>query len=354
MTISYTDEQKFALLDTGGGNWGAVINGALTAMDAGREITIEAGENIAQYDAVYIKPVDGKIYKAKADSFSTMSAIGIASNAITSGNQGKVRTLGWINNAGWSFTAGDIIYLDAATAGAVTATAPDKSQIIGTAKTTTKILIIPELPENEAKKWLLALNVGDATNYTQIKIDGEIVQHGTARTKKIFEMNLNKSPAGSTPAGAETTNQEEEGIYGQVFDPITAQSCVWSGFVPLDYDPAQNIVIKCRWCLGQDGDAEATAWRWEARWNEVEVADDTILDAETAVGPNDQNVAAAEPQRKFHTLTLATISGLSPGDFLSVSLTRWAAHANDTCTKEIFVLDKLFTEYTSNKLGEAT
>jgi hypothetical protein len=143
MALSYTTHQKFPLLDTGGNNWGAIINAALTAMDAGREITLEAGENISQYDAVYVKS-DGKIYKAKADSASTMPAIGICPYAITSGNDGKIRVVGWIQNAGWAWTIGAKLYLSNSTAGGLTETAPALPQSVGVAITANTIIIDPQ------------------------------------------------------------------------------------------------------------------------------------------------------------------------------------------------------------------
>lgn len=144
MGLTYTTQQKFPLLDSGGNNWGAIINAALMAMDAGREITIEAGENISQYEVVYIS-TDGKMYKAKADSASTMPAVGICPYAVTSGNDGKVRVVGWIQNGSWSFTAGDKIYVSSGTAGALTANKPAiNPMFFGIALTSDTIIIDPQ------------------------------------------------------------------------------------------------------------------------------------------------------------------------------------------------------------------
>lgn len=146
MAISYTDEQKFPILDTGGSNWGAVVNSALTDMDAGREVTLTANEALSQYEVVCFD-LDGGMVKAKADVPTTMPAIGILPNDVSDAAEGKVRTFGWINNAGWSWTIGLPVYLSAITAGALTQTKPARPQVIGIAKTATKILIIPRLPE---------------------------------------------------------------------------------------------------------------------------------------------------------------------------------------------------------------
>ncbi len=141
---TFTSEAKYELPDAGSSNWSAVLNANFTSIDAGREITLNAGETLAQYNAVYIKS-DGKIWKAKADSQTTLPAIGILPEAITSGVDGKIRTFGWITNAGWSWTPGQKLYVSSATAGAITATKPTAyPQVIGIAKTATKILIVPQ------------------------------------------------------------------------------------------------------------------------------------------------------------------------------------------------------------------
>jgi len=72
---------------------------------------------------------------AKADSATTIPAKGLCVETGT-GNR-KVLIRGIVRNSGWSFTKGQKIYVSAATAGAITATAPSSTgqqvQIIGTA-----------------------------------------------------------------------------------------------------------------------------------------------------------------------------------------------------------------------------
>ncbi len=146
MAISYTEEMKLALLDSGSGNWGAVQNGLMTSIDAGYEITLTADEDLSagQYKVIYIDSSD-KMKLAKADADATMPAIGLLPNNVDNAVEGKVRVSGWIENGGWAWTPGALLYLSASTAGALTETKPTKAQVIGVAKTATKILIIPNL-----------------------------------------------------------------------------------------------------------------------------------------------------------------------------------------------------------------
>lgn len=145
MTISYTDEAKFPLMDSGGGNWGGIFNGILEALDAGLELTFLAGENIPAKNAVSLSRVDGKIYRAKNDDLTLMPPLGFAPYAITSGSQGKVRWFGWIDvdtsfssGVSVSFADGDCIYA-ASHPGWITKTRPKNASLIGLAKSNTSV-----------------------------------------------------------------------------------------------------------------------------------------------------------------------------------------------------------------------
>ena len=143
--MDYTEEAQYPLPDTGATNWGAILNAILEAVDAGREFNLIAGENIAQYGVVCMK-ADGKMWKAKADSLSTMSFIGIAPVAVAIGLSGKLRWNGWIENAGWTWTVGTPLYPSATTAGALTESQQSSNVLpIAIAKTATRIVIVPSI-----------------------------------------------------------------------------------------------------------------------------------------------------------------------------------------------------------------
>lgn len=143
MTVSYTTEAKLPLLDSGSGNAGAVFNGVLYEIDAmGGFVTLEEGEALSDYDLVYMA-MDGKAYKAKADDLNKMPIIGIATTA-TDGTDRKIQVYGWIENVGWSWNIGHKLYLSADTAGGIVEAPPNYKQLIGYAKTATKMLILPD------------------------------------------------------------------------------------------------------------------------------------------------------------------------------------------------------------------
>lgn len=156
--ISYTSEAKFALLDVGTSNWGAVVNAMLTQLDQGLILSFTAEENITEFDAVYISS-DSKVKKADADDAAKQPCIGISLQTVSVDDSVKVLVLGWIDyddsaHTALGATANDNIYLSA-TAGHLTKTPVDAHpQIIGIAKTdtatnVTRIFVFPILQSGE-------------------------------------------------------------------------------------------------------------------------------------------------------------------------------------------------------------
>jgi len=159
MTISYTPEAKYPLLDTGASNFGAVINGIFTSLDKGLELTFIAGENLLQYDTVYISGVN-VVKKADADDTAERPAAGMAMSAVSLGAEVKVRMLGWVDyndtllGGALGATAGNLIYLST-TAGRLSI-APYSlfPQVVGIAKTSTvsnitRLFICPGLHNHQ-------------------------------------------------------------------------------------------------------------------------------------------------------------------------------------------------------------
>ena len=157
MATSYTEEAKFALLEGGSSNWGAVIAGVLEQLDKGLELTFTFGDTVAGGEAMYLNPVDRKVYKSLASDLSKLPPIGFAPNAVTAGQEGKIRWFGWIDvdtsysyGADISFACGDCVYVDSV-AGRVTNVRPQNASLIGFVKMAqnasynSRILISPSL-----------------------------------------------------------------------------------------------------------------------------------------------------------------------------------------------------------------
>lgn len=114
----------------------------------GQVYTNDDSGNHVLGDIVYIDAADG-VKKAKADAAGTAKAIAIATATITNGATGTYQTGGTLAGLA-GLTAGATYYLSAATAGAMTATAPSTlGQYVvklGIATSTTEFLIDIEPP----------------------------------------------------------------------------------------------------------------------------------------------------------------------------------------------------------------
>lgn len=110
----------------------------------GEVIVATVSTSQTQYNAVYMKS-DGWA-AAKADAYTTLPAIGIILEAGTGSK--KVLTKGIVKNTSWSFTQGARVYVSAATAGAITTTAPSTTgqlvQIIGIALSADTLYVCPD------------------------------------------------------------------------------------------------------------------------------------------------------------------------------------------------------------------
>lgn len=116
----YVDSTNGVTLDLGFENYIRVVN--------------KTGVQINNGEAVYINGVQGNrptVALAKADAFSTSSVIGIATQDIANNATGNVCIAGEVHGFNTSsYQPNDKLYLSAATAGALTATAPSSPNYV--------------------------------------------------------------------------------------------------------------------------------------------------------------------------------------------------------------------------------
>lgn len=142
------------VLTWGGSAWGPAAAGGGGATP--KDITnIVAGENLAERDAVYLKPSDGKWYKIDVSPLPSANLSGIRgivneSGGFTSGNPGSVRVDGEVSGF-TGLTPGGRVYASA-TAGGYTQTRPSPDLgvgattavvVLGWATSASKIMIEP-------------------------------------------------------------------------------------------------------------------------------------------------------------------------------------------------------------------
>jgi hypothetical protein len=133
-TVSIAEDGKVDFSNTAPGTSGDAT---------GIIFSFTAGATLAVGDVVYLG-TGGKVLLADADADTTMPALGICTSASTDTNPVDVMIQGIMKLTGWSFTAGDNIFVST-TAGDVTSTAPsgtgDTVQKVGVALTADSIYV---------------------------------------------------------------------------------------------------------------------------------------------------------------------------------------------------------------------
>lgn len=113
------------------------------------DVSATAGENLSTGDLVCLSDggggnTAGRWYKCDAD-FTYLSnlapATGIANSAVTTGSTGTVRRIGRVT--GLSGLVAGTLYYASATAGALTSSKPTNARAVGTADSTTTLVVVP-------------------------------------------------------------------------------------------------------------------------------------------------------------------------------------------------------------------
>jgi len=110
-------------------------------------ISRTAGEAIPAKAVVCLGESDGKVYKAKADSSTTMPAVGITKESVSAGNTAKVYQSGIVTSVlrEADFSPDDMVFVSPLTAGKVTKTPPQGiglfSQMMGRAINSSDIIL---------------------------------------------------------------------------------------------------------------------------------------------------------------------------------------------------------------------
>lgn len=120
-----------------------------TRTSSSLEITLTAGENIVQSQALYINAADGRAYKAIASgTVDQATVVGFAKESKNSGLFISVQIAGVLATSG--LDEGEIYFLSAASAGNITLTPPSTPgqfvTRVGEAAIPTQLCVKPEVP----------------------------------------------------------------------------------------------------------------------------------------------------------------------------------------------------------------
>jgi len=194
--------------------------------------------------------------------------------------------------------------------------------------------------------------LGDGnTNYAEIKADGEINLHGTARVKQAIWIDSNgiKAP-GSKPA-TEVAHGDLEVAAWQFADEsleTNQQSVSWSCRIPEPMDRTVAPTITIAWSA--DGVSPGNCeWQLEYFW--------TAPGEDTTQGAEETLTQTAAASSTAHGMVITTFTGINvPGGSdvcLHCRLTRLSAGTNDTIADTVELHGTCF-QFTCDKLGEAT
>ena len=186
---------------------------------------------------------------------------------------------------------------------------------------------------------------GGTTNYTEIKADGEINLHGTARVEKCIVLRVGSFKApGSNPA-----DLEDLGIAQcYAFDPNVQQYISSEIIVPNDMDISVAPTLKADWSAAAT--TGTAVWQLEYLWRAPD-EDMTAAAQETIRGESD-------PSGTSNGLVVAEMTGIdAPSSTDRVLLIRISRDTTDGTYTDDMAGDAHLTAvklcYTSNKLGEA-
>jgi hypothetical protein len=113
---------------------------------SGLKASFVAAADLAFGDVCYLDG-NGKMAKADADAASTALVVALALATIAANASGSFLLLGIVRNDAWNWTPGGTLYLDTATAGGMTHTAPsganDAIVVLGVATHADRVLFRP-------------------------------------------------------------------------------------------------------------------------------------------------------------------------------------------------------------------
>lgn len=215
---------------------GVKLSGSAVTMQVGQELYIRAkndsGGPIANGQAVYVSGGSGAnafVKLAKADSVNTACTIAVATEDVADGQFGYFTTFGIVRDVDTNaYSVGDTLFLSAATAGNLTATAPAlpsytvRVAVVVRKHATEGVILVtiglaPTVRVMINDLGALTAKIGNigAGNYTEIESDGTIVNVGDATTWDDSQSAVNYMRVGGTALTLDVFNG---GIYQYRFD----------------------------------------------------------------------------------------------------------------------------------------
>lgn len=184
--------------------------------------------------------------------------------------------------------------------------------------------------------------IGDATNYTEIKTDGEINLHGTARVNKHF-----CAPAPDWQIGTVTPVYDEVGVVPVLkFDAVNDDEAHYSVIVPFGMVTGGTISVDIDWCYTGGQDNGTVCWKLEYI---------NLASGEAVAGGTATITTTTGGTHATGTLIRTSLAGGVAGsvaeDVLGMRL--WRDISEDTLAVDACMIMVHF-QFILDKLGEAT
>jgi hypothetical protein len=196
-----------------------------------------------------------------------------------------------------------------------------------------------------AKSSLAAIDIGDGTNYTEIKADGEINLHGTARVKKRIMLSC---PTGTTPPD-EVITTYFTGWSFDIGDDARAQSNA-----PADWDPTTGIDIYIAWYIDESYATGNGEIQWDVSAGNPASGESILTPTRSATAATGDINIPTTANTLVKTLALnVPYTALITDSIMGISVERIALTDGSDPTADPVVVG-IILEYTSSKLGAAT
>ena len=281
--------------DTDSKTLAAKLDGPDVVMQIGQETHVrvlnKTGSDIPNGSVVYVNGQHDNrptIALAKADAAATAKLTGMATETIENNTTGYVTVFGLVRGLDTSaYTAGDKLYLSAATAGAFTATAPSfpnfvafVGRVITVSATDGIIGINPGVDYTNGVMvntiGAAAGKIGDIGNghYSEFESDGTLVFNGDATVWDdmrivpgawVFAGTSDPEITDWTPTGSGTTYK--------VYEFAASDQAFFTIQLPHSYKQGTNISVHVHWTPGARGNEEngkTVAWKLNYSWANID------------------------------------------------------------------------------------
>lgn len=194
--------------------------------------------------------------------------------------------------------------------------------------------------------------IGDASNYTDIKSDGEINLVGNARVNT--HQVIPHTQLATSSSGGTAPDQVFLGAYtGYSYD--IGDSSAMNIELPHDHDTSEDIEVHISWAINEAYATNSGEIQWQLDWAAVPYDGSEALDAPTHSGTDtsgDINIPATA-KGLIHTTNLTIPNGsIDALDTLGIEITRIAIGDGNNPTADPVIIE-IHLEYVKNKLGTA-